>query len=176
MTATESARAARFGALLAALWAAHDVADHLAQTDHQATHKAASWRAMAGHVGSYTAVQLLALGALRGLAGVRPSRRRLLAAVALSAGTHAFIDRRWPVVELLRRTGSPYFASTPTTQPCTVDVVYGDGLPHVDIHGQVVPLPGPYLADQALHHGVLALCAAVLAGDTRRCIAAAPNG
>ncbi|MDY0816552.1 hypothetical protein [Kitasatospora purpeofusca] len=45
-----------------------------------------------------------------------------------SAGTHAILDRRWPVRLLLERTGSPNFA-----------VLQSGGI------------SGPYLADQALH-------------------------
>jgi hypothetical protein len=125
---------------------AHDLADHVVQTDRQANGKAgpgwAGARAMAGHVGGYHLVQLLALLALR-LLGVRPSWRRTAAAVSVSAGTHALLDRRWPVQAILRATRSPGFA------------------------GMTTPLHGGYLADQALHHGVLVVCAAVLAGGRR---------
>ncbi len=99
---------AAFGAVLAALWAAHDFADHIMQTDHQAAHKVRSWPAMAGHVGSYTAVQVGALALLRG--GFSPGR--LVAGVAFSAVTHAFLDRRWPVWRALALTGSPEFAKS----------------------------------------------------------------
>lgn len=158
---------AAFGALLAALWAAHDLADHVVQTDHQAANKASSWRAMSGHVGSYTAVQLLALAALRGLADVRPSWRRTLVGVALSASTHALLDRRWPVAAILRATSSPGFATSTIVR--VEWEANGHGLPHsagiprnVPATGPL-PLHGPYLADQAFHHGVLAMCAAILA-------------
>lgn len=134
-------QAAVFAATLGALMTAHEVADHLVQTDRQAAGKArpSGWAApMAGHVGSYTAVQVAALVALRAV-GVRPSWRRSLAAVAWSAGTHAFIDRRWPVTKLLEATGSPGFAKLLT------------------------PICGPYQADQALHHAALAVSALLLA-------------
>jgi hypothetical protein len=36
---------------------------------------------------------------------------RALVALALSAGSHALIDRRWPVRRLLRAVGSPGFAT-----------------------------------------------------------------
>lgn len=159
---------AAFGALLAALWSAHDLADHVVQTDHQAANKASSWRAMSGHVGSYTAVQLLALAALRGLAGVRPSWRRTLVGVALSASTHALLDRRWPVIRTLEMTGSPGFAK-PVLPPTFVDrfdggVARPGHVPAIGVTRQPpLPLHGPYLADQALHHAVLAVCAAILA-------------
>jgi hypothetical protein len=159
-------RAARFAAAYAALLPAHDLADHVVQTDHQAAHKAgpgwAGARAMAGHVGGYLVVQLLAVLALRVL-GVRPSWRRTAAAVTLSAGTHALLDRRWPVRWILEHTGSRGFA-----RPVVIATgeIQGDdpmeiGALHVT--GQL-PIHGPYLTDQALHHVVLAVCAAILAG------------
>lgn len=138
-------RAVRFAATYAALLPAHDLADHVLQTDHQAAGKAAAegwWGPMAGHVGSYHALQLAALVALRRL-GVRPSWTRTVVAITVSAGTHAFLDRRWPVKWTLQRTGSPGFAEMTT------------------------PLHGGYLADQALHHTILAICAAILAGGRR---------
>lgn len=161
-----SDRAARFGATMAALWAAHDLADHVVQTDHQAATKASSWRGMAGHVGGYQLTQALALAALRPL-GVRPSWRRTLAGTVISAATHAFLDQRWPVVHLLERTGSARFAD-----PCVlgqVAEVVGPPL-RADSVAIVEPTPlrlhGPYLADQALHHVCLALAAYVLAGES----------
>lgn len=135
--------AARFGAVMAALWAAHDLADYVAQTDHQAANKASDWRAMAGHVGGYHVVQALTVAALRG-AGVRPSWRRVLVALLWPAATHALLDRRWPVKRILTATGSPEFAQATT------------------------PLHGGYLADQALHHAALVVSAAVLAGGGER--------
>jgi|SRR5688500_6465586 len=135
-----SSRAAAFGAVLAALWAAYDVTDHIVQTDHQAAHKATSWSAMAGHVGGYTAVQVGVLAALRTLLGVRPSPARLAAGVAFSAATHAFLDRRWPVKKVLQATGSPNFAE------------------------MLTPICGPYQADQALHHGALLVSALLITG------------
>lgn len=173
--------AARLGATYAALMAAHDLGDHIVQTDHQAATKATSWTGMAGHVGSYTVLQLAALAGLRRLTGVRPSWRRTLAAVAWSAATHAFLDRRWPVKRVLELTGSPGFARGQMTVPELV--VLTETPVHADqrrargvesaapaLHGRLqeaqipAPLHGPYLADQALHHGVLVIAAAILAG------------
>ena len=136
-------RAATFAAVLGALLVGHNVGDHLAQTDHQAAHKAESWPAMAGHVGSYHAVELVALAALRPL-GVRPSARRVLGGLAFSAATHALVDRRWPVTAFLRRTGSPVFAEMTT------------------------PLNGPYAADQAIHHACLFVAALIITGSGER--------
>lgn len=149
--------AGRFAAVLGALWAAHDLADHVVQTDHQAATKASDWWGMAGHVGGYGATQAVALAALHG-AGVRLRPSRVLVGLAVSLVTHGFLDRRWPVVRLLAGTGSIRFATplvrvTPSYNTPD-DVAYVGGLP---IHG-------PYLADQALHHVCVALAAALIAG------------
>lgn len=156
-----SARAARFGAVMAALWAAHDLADHVVQTDHQAATKATSWRGMVGHITGYQATQAFAVCALRTL-GVRPSWHRALVCALVSAGTHAFLDRRWPVVRLLERTGSERFAKPLIASqrvfmpPIGEDVGFTEPGPF--------PLHGPYLADQALHHVALCVAAYVLSG------------
>lgn len=143
------------------LLAAHDLADHVVQTDHQAATKATSWRGMAGHIGGYQATQAVALASLRPM-GVRPSWRRALAGTAISAATHAFLDRRWPVVRLLERTGSAQFAHPVIRHPLPEKV----GKLNAAHEPQPTPLPlhGPYLADQALHHVCLAVAAYVLAG------------
>lgn len=155
---------ARFGALLAALWAAHDLADHIVQTDHQAATKATSWRGMGGHITTYHLTQLAALAALRSLAGIRPSWARTLAGVALSAGTHTLLDRRWPVVRILELTGSPGFARPVIPgQQAEVDAE----VVVAEVKAQPLPLHGPYLADQALHHACLAVVATILAGGAR---------
>lgn len=152
-------RAARFAAVLGTLHAAHNLADHVIQTDAQALGKAgpgwAGWRAMAGHVGSYHAAQVAALAAAdRALGlGLRPGRTAL--AVALSAASHAFLDRRWPVRRALELTGSPGFASGRFTLNWQADRSYP------------VPLHGPYLADQALHHAFLWLVALIASGGAR---------
>ena len=167
MTAT----AARLGATYAALMAAHDLGDHIVQTDHQAAHKADSWAAMAGHVGGYTGLQVAALVGLRALAGVRPSWRRTAAAVAWSAATHAFLDRRWPVKRILELTGSPRFAQPriPALTVLTRNEQVNVKISRIAMQTEEAPLPihGPYLADQALHHGALFVAAAILAGGRK---------
>jgi hypothetical protein len=151
-----TARAARFGAVLAALHAAHDLGDHVVQTDHQAAHKSSDWRAMGSHITGYQITQAVALAALRPL-GVRPSWRRTLAGMAVSAATHAFLDRRWPVVWLLEHTGSREFAHPVVESIGTqIDVGTVESL-------ATLPLHGPYLADQSLHHVCLMAVAWILA-------------
>ncbi|TQS44343.1 DUF3307 domain-containing protein [Cryptosporangium phraense] len=136
-------RGGTFAAAGFALLAGHQAGDHLVQTDHQAQHKASDgakgWRAMAGHVASYTACQAVALAGLSA-AGVKLRPSRALAALAVSAGTHAFIDRRWPVVWWQDRTGSGPFV-------------------RLADHG----INGAYLSDQAAHVVCLYVAALVAA-------------
>lgn len=164
-------RAARFAAVLGTLHAAHDLADHVVQTDAQALGKTYDWRAMGGHVGSYHATQVAALVAADRVLGLRLSPWRTAIAVAWSAGTHAFLDRRWPVRRLLELTGSEGFAA-----PRTIVRLDVDGLGRVNVPAGVptqvdavgpVPLHGPYLADQALHHACLWVAALIVAGGAR---------
>lgn len=129
----------KFAVLLPVLWAAHNVGDHLVQTDHQAMHKAHDWSAMAGHIGGYQTTQAVAVGAVTAATGLRCNRWALLAGTVASAATHAFIDRRWPVRKLLIATRSPGFSEMRT------------------------PIFGMYQADQALHHGCLLVTALLMA-------------
>lgn len=113
------------GSVFVALLAGHLLGDWVIQTDYQAHHKTESWRAMAGHIATYHWFMALILLPVLW----HPSA---LAVLAVSAATHAFIDRRWPVRALLRATGSPVFAESTW---------------------------GVLAADQALHVAVLAVCA-----------------
>lgn len=135
-------KAARFAAVLGTLYAAHQLGDHIAQTDDQAARKMTpgGWDAMAGHVAGYHATAAAMLLAADRTLGLGLSRWRLGAGLALSAATHAFLDRRWPVTRINQLTGSPGFAELQQ------------------------PLNGPYLTDQALHYGCLWLAALVMAG------------
>jgi hypothetical protein len=130
-----------FAAAFIALYVGHQVGDHIAQTDHQANHKAGKGltaaKAMAGHVGSYTAVQAVALAAV---SSVGVTAAGALAGLVVSAATHAVIDRRWIVQWLLHHTGSPGFAALTSGG-----------------------MNGPYLTDQTLHIACL-FAAAVTVG------------
>jgi hypothetical protein len=138
-----------FAVLLPTLLVAHNVGDHVAQTDHQAARKTKDWSAMAGHIASYQGVQAVAAGAVLAATGLRCNRWALLAGAAISAGTHAFIDRRWPVAAVLDATGSPDFADlTVSARRGPVKFQFPQGM---------------YLADQALHHGCLLVAALVMA-------------
>ena len=141
-----------FATVLGALLVAHNVGDHICQTDHQAWCKARpedgaenqpsgaeQAKAMAGHIATYQAAQAVALAVVLPASGLRPSWRGLVAGSLFSAATHAFLDRRWPVRWILRHTRSPKFADLQT------------------------PINGPYQADQALHHGCLFVSALLIA-------------
>jgi hypothetical protein len=135
-----------FAAVFAALYAAHQVGDHLIQTDRAADGKdRPGWAgvcAMAAHVGSYHVACLVALVAL-GPLGVALHPLAVLAGLGFSAATHWFIDLRWPVQWLLCRTGSPRFA-------------------RLNRGG----INGCYLADQALHVGCLFVSAWLITAIT----------
>lgn len=132
-------------AAYAALRTAAHVADHWFQTSHQAAHKAdegtAGHRVMAGHIASYAGAQAVALVAANSLLDMRLKPGRIAAAVAVSAATHWFIDRRWPVRKLAEATG------------------------HKGFHDLGGPLGGAYILDQSAHHLMEAVAALVAARD-----------
>jgi Protein of unknown function (DUF3307) len=136
-------RSVVFVVALLALLIAHQVGDHIAQTDRQAAHKAAegasSWRAMAGHLAGYHATAAVVLIGTFAVLELPWTVRGVGAGLAFSAVTHGFLDRRWPVQALLRATGSEMFAKATT------------------------PVAGMYAADQALHQFALLISALLVA-------------
>lgn len=134
------ARAATFAVVLLVLYVGHQLGDHVAQTDRQAEGKSApgagGWAAMAGHLAGYHLTVAVLLVATTALLGLPLSPWGIAAGLGFSAGTHAILDRRWPVRAILRATGSPRFAELTT------------------------PVCGMYAADQALH--LLALLVSAL--------------
>lgn len=135
-----------FAAVFAALYAAHMVADHWVQTEHQAAHKgdvgADSWRgrrAALAHVATYTACAALALAAVVLVTRLDVSVARVAAGLAVSAATHYWADRRWTLRWLMVRVGHGPFAA---------------------LGG---PLGGAYLLDQSWHIGWLFIAALVMA-------------
>lgn len=163
-------RAGRFAATYAALRTMHDLGDHLVQTDRQAAGKASTeestWvPAMTGHVTSYTATQIAGLALADKVLGLRLHPGAVAAAAAFSASTHAFLDRRWPVRRAMELTRSPGFAQGTFTM--TGNRVLADQSTPITAARLVVPLNGPYLADQALHHGVLFLAAMIAVCGSR---------
>lgn len=130
-----------FAATFATLFAAHQLADHLAgQTDHQATHKDLpgwkGWKANLAHVGLYHAVMAVMLGVAVLVLDLPVSWGGVLVGLGFSAVTHAVLDRRWPVRWLLRKTGSAPFAET---------------------------AQGMYVGDQACHYACLWVAALMVA-------------
>ncbi|MGW1840882.1 DUF3307 domain-containing protein [Streptomyces sp. NPDC002067] len=145
---------ATFAGLWAVLAAGHDLADHaLGQTDHQAERKGApspdevkagasprrGWGACLAHVVQYHLVLVTLVALAWAVLPLQLTWWGCAAGLLVSFGTHALIDRRWPVQWLLENTGSPKF---------------------------VVPragVSGPYLVDQALHKAALLVSAALMA-------------
>ncbi|MGW4942958.1 DUF3307 domain-containing protein [Actinoplanes sp. NPDC004185] len=135
--------AATFAAIAVTLHAAHQLGDHILQTDTNANHKAApgrtGWTHLTIHVGTYHAAALVMLTATATLLNLPITATGLAAGIGFSAVTHAFLDRRWPVRWLLEHTGSAAFADRQT------------------------PICGLYLADQSLHHACLWASALLIA-------------
>jgi hypothetical protein len=132
----------------AALYAGHQVGDHVAQSGATAAAKGApirvrlaagvhpwtGWGACLRHVSAYTFVQAVALALVSvvaplGVAGA-------VASLAVSASTHAVIDRRWVVRLIIEAKGCRDWRE------------------------------GPYLIDQSLHSGALLVAAVVAAAVT----------
>lgn len=126
--------AAVLGAVFAALFAGHQIGDHICQTDKIADDKVKSgwfgWWAILKHLAGYHACIVAALFGLW-LIEVPLTWAGVTAGLAFSAVTHGFLDRRWPVRLLLEKTGSARFASMTT------------------------PICGAYQADQSLHVAAL---------------------
>lgn len=134
-------RAGNAAAVYAAMRTAAHVADHWFQTSHQAAHKADAGLSghvvMARHIASYAGAQAVAVVAADRILGMGLKPSRMVAAVAVSAATHWFIDRRWPVRRLCEATGKTGFH---------------------DLGG---PLGGAYILDQSAHHLMEAIASVV---------------
>ncbi|MEU1647575.1 DUF3307 domain-containing protein [Micromonospora zamorensis] len=132
-----------FAVITAVLIPAHQLADHIVQTDADASHKAepgwAGWRHLLIHVTTYhlTVAAMLAVTVV--LLDLPVSALGLTAGMAFSAITHALLDRRWTVRLILHATGSAAFADRQT------------------------PVCGMYLADQSLHYACLWVSALLIA-------------
>ncbi|MFJ1998398.1 DUF3307 domain-containing protein [Streptomyces asiaticus] len=103
---------ATFGAVWAVLAVGHNLADHvLGQTDIQADEKGApsadevadgasprqGWGACLRHMAQYHLVMAVMLALVWAVLPLQMSWTGLAAGLAVSAVTHAFFDRRWPV-------------------------------------------------------------------------------
>lgn len=132
-----------FAVAMATLVAAHQLADHIVQTDTDANAKAApgmnGWRHLLIHVGTYHATALVMLVITAVALHMPLTVTGMVAGLGFSAVTHAILDRRWPVRWILQHTGSTAFAD------------------------RMSPICGMYLADQALHYGCLWVAALLIA-------------
>lgn len=130
-----------FAAASAALFAAHQVADHWVQTQHQASSKGtASWSGRlhcAAHVATYTATAAAALLLLWWALDMPLTIAGTAAGLTVSAVTHYIADRRRP----LRRMAD----------------ALGKDSDWLDNHG------GMYAMDQSWHYGWLFISAVVIA-------------
>lgn len=144
-----------FAGLWPVLAAGHALADHaLGQTDHQAERKGApspdeveagvsprrGWGACLAHVAQYHLVLATFVALAWSVLPLQLTWQGCAAGLLVSFGTHALIDRRWPVQWLLKHTGSPKFAAM-----------------------EEGGISGPYQVDQALHKAALLVAAALMA-------------
>lgn len=122
---------------------AHQVSDHIFQTDKMAANKAkpgrVGWSYLLQHVYIYHVVMVAMILVTVVLLGLPITVLGFVSSIAFSAITHAILDRRWPVKWILDHTGSPDFANLQT------------------------PLCGMYLADQSLHYFCLWISALLFA-------------
>jgi hypothetical protein len=138
-------RVAAFLVAFAAMYAAHMVADHWVQTQHQADEKGkAGWHGRwncAKHVATYTLTQAVAFLAAAWWLDLPVRPGWLVTGLLVSAVTHYFADRRTPLRKLAERIGSGKFYRLAD---------FG--------------LNGAYLLDQSWHVGWIFIAALVVAG------------
>ena len=79
------------------LLVAHLVGDWLLQTEWQALNKGKDYRALFSHVAVYALIMLGVLVADFGFQNIY-----VYVVVAMLAGTHAFLDRGWPVIRFMK--------------------------------------------------------------------------
>jgi hypothetical protein len=132
------------GAIFAALYAAHQVADHWVQTQHQADTKGLpGWRgrlACAAHVATYTATALVFVAVVAWRTGMPVGLLPWVVGLGISAVTHYVADRRTPLRRIAETTGSGKFYRLAD---------FG--------------MNGAYLLDQSWHVGFLFIAALVIA-------------
>jgi hypothetical protein len=143
---------ADFAAYFVALFAAHQVADHWVQTQHQCDHKglpgwAGRW-ACAKHVSTYSLTAFLAVAAVAWRFDLHLHPGRLAAGLAVSAVTHYIADRRTPLRWLAERLGSGPFWQLGAPRPGR------DDNPSIGT--------GAYALDQSWHIGWLFVAALVI--------------
>lgn len=146
-----------FAVSAAAMYAAHQVADHWAQTDHQAGHKGDPGEggalACAAHVATYTAITAGSVMAASKALGVPVPSRALLAGQAIVAVSHYVMDRRPWGRAIMRAAGSGGFAAL--------------GAPREGRDDNPTFYTGAYALDQSWHIGWAAVAALVTAALSR---------
>ncbi|MGW3518256.1 DUF3307 domain-containing protein [Streptomyces hydrogenans] len=104
-----------FATVFVLLYLGHLLADYPFQTDHQAAHKAdcgaAGWWANLTHAATHVTACAIALAAGATILDVTASLPVALASLLWIGGTHAFIDRRWPVRWWMTRFGQTGWAA-----------------------------------------------------------------
>ena len=110
-----------FAAVFAALYVAHQVADHWVQTDHQAAHKGdPGWPgrlSCAAHVTTYTLTGLFCLTWLMAATGLRVDSAHLIAGLLISGVSHYVADRRTPLRNLAALFGASRFYALGAPRP-----------------------------------------------------------
>jgi hypothetical protein len=120
-----------FATIFILLYVAHLTADYAIQTDHQAAHKMEKsrkgWTANLTHAGTHTITTAITLAAGWATLDLNIDLPATAAALAWITGSHAFIDRRWPVTWWMTHTGS-------------TDWISRGGAAHVDQTAHVIAL------------------------------------
>ena len=132
-----------FAVFLGTAVVAHQVADHLFQTDKMASNKAkpgrTGWSHILQHVFAYHIVMFIMLLVTCVFLNVPVTLLGVFSALLFSGVSHAFLDRRWPVKWFLNNVGASNFVEMQT------------------------PICGMYLADQSLHYFCLWISALLFA-------------
>jgi hypothetical protein len=143
-----------FAASFAALYAGHFVADHIFQTDRQATTKGngtlAGQLACLRHVGTLTLTLAGALAAVAASTGLRFSLAAVAVALAVNAVTHFAADLRKPLQVLMERVGK--------------GALWHLGTPRAGKDDNPTLGTGAYVLDQSWHIGWLFISALIIAG------------
>jgi hypothetical protein len=141
----------------AALFAAHQVADHWIQTGHQAAAKGRrDWSgrlACARHISTLTATKLAALAAAFTVCALPVRPAWWIAALGVDAASHYWADRRFTLRALAERTGSGQF--------------FDLGVPRDGRDDNPSLGTGAYALDQSFHVGWLFIAALILAAGAR---------
>ncbi|GGV36928.1 hypothetical protein GCM10010293_40520 [Streptomyces griseoflavus] len=120
-----------FAELFVLLYVAHLAADYPLQTDDQAAHKADSgvkgWQANLMHAGTHVVACAVVLAVAAVALDETPGVWEGIAALVWIGGTHAVIDRRWPIRWWMENTGQKEF-------------IQHGGAAHVDQAAHVIAL------------------------------------